>query len=409
MATVLPAPSPATAPAAPDIERLRHYRLRRVQRELARNDCGGIVLFDPGNIRYATDSRNMAVWTLHNRFRCAFVPAEGLATLFDFAYQIFGSQAEGLSTIAEVRQAHPIIHFYKGSRKAETVAAWADEIAALFRAQGGKGSRLAYDCLDPLAAEALKAQGLTILDGEPLMEHARLIKSSDEIACMRRSLAACELALQRMRDALVPGIIENRLWAILHQTNIEEGGDWIETRLLSSGPRTNPWMQESSDRTIEPGDLVGIDTDMIGPYGYCADISRSFLCGDTRPSDEQRRLYRHAWEQLSHNVELVRPGRSFRDIVENEWPLPEEFAPYRYGIAHGLGIKDEWPFLPNLMDIEHLSDPDFELLPGMVICMESYIGAKGGREGIKLEDQILVTETGYERLSRFPFEEALLR
>lgn len=405
MTAVLPA---QRAIATPDIERLRHYRLGRVQRELARQDCGGIVLFDPANIRYATDTRNMAVWTLHNRFRCTFVPASGLATLFDFAYKVFGSQAEGLSTLAEVRQAHPIIHFYKGSKKQETIRQWAAEIASLFREQGG-GGRLAYDCLDPLAAEALKAEGIALHDGEPLMERARLIKSADEIACMRRSLEACELALQRMRDALVPGITENRLWAILHQTNIEEGGDWIETRLLSSGPRTNPWMQESSEREIQAGDLVGIDTDMIGPYGYCADISRTFLCGEERPSDEQRRLYRLSWEQLCHNIELVKPGRSFREVVEKEWPLPAEFAPYRYGIAHGLGIKDEWPFLPNLMDVEHLSDPDAELQPGMVICIESYIGARGGREGIKLEEQVLVTETGYERLSRFPYEEALLR
>ncbi len=393
---------------APDVEALRHYRLGRVQQALARHDCGAILLFDPGNIRYATDTRNMAVWTLHNRFRCAFVPAAGLSTLFDFAYKIFGSQAEGLSTIAEVRQAHPMIHFYKGSQKGACIAQWAQEIADLFRAQGG-GGRLAYDCLDPLAADALRAEGLALCDGEGLMEHARLIKSDDEIACMRRSLAACELGLRRMRDALVPGVTENYIWSLLHQTNIEQGGDWIETRLLSSGPRTNPWMQEASERPIEAGDLVGIDTDMIGPYGYCADISRSFHCGDARPSDEQRRLYHNALEQLRHNVGLLRPGRSLRDIVENEWPMPAEFLPFRYGIAHGLGIKDEFPFLPNGADMEHLSDPETELQPGMVLCVESYIGTPGGREGIKLEDQVLITESGHEVLSHFPFEEALLR
>ena len=392
------------SPAMPDIERLRHYRLGRVQQELARQDCGGIVLFDPANIRYATDTRNMAVWTLHNRFRCAFVPASGLATLFDFAYKIFGSQAEGLSTLAEVRQAHPIIHFYKGSRKQETIREWAAEIASLFREQGG-GGRLAYDCLDPLAAEALKAEGIALHDGEPLMERARLIKSADEIACMRRSLEACELALARMRDALVPGITENRLWAILHQTNIEEGGDWIETRLLSSGPRTNPWMQESSEREIQAGDLVGIDTDMIGPYGYCADMSRSWTCGHVPMTAEQRGIYRLALDQIEHNAALLGPGLNFAEFNERQWRIPEENRPFRYSLAiHGVGMVDEWPVLPLHVDAAGAWGTDrgrFE--EGMVVCVESLMAAPG-TESVKLETQILITATGSERLDSFPWE-----
>ena len=71
--------------------------------------------------------------------------------------------------------------------------------------------------------------------------------------------------------------------------------------MLSSGPRTNPWMQECSGRVIEAGDLVSYDTDLIGPYGYCSDISRSFLCGDAKPSEAQRRVYRLAREQIEFN------------------------------------------------------------------------------------------------------------
>ena len=95
-----------------------------------------------------------------------------------------------------------------------------------------------------------------------------------------------------MEAALKPGISENELWAELHRGNIARGGEWIETRLLSSGPRTNPWFQECSSRIIEAGDLVAFDTDLIGPYGFCADLSRTWLCGDGPPSDEQRDLYR---------------------------------------------------------------------------------------------------------------------
>ncbi|TIW64079.1 MAG: aminopeptidase P family protein, partial [Mesorhizobium sp.] len=140
------------------------------------------------------------------------------------------------------------------------------------------------------------------------MESARLIKSPDEILAMRRSIVACEAAMGEMEHALKPGISENELWAELHRGNIARGGEWIETRLLSSGPRTNPWFQECSSRVIEAGDLVAFDTDLIGPYGFCADLSRTWLCGDGKPSNEQRDLFRIAADQIAHNTELMRPG-----------------------------------------------------------------------------------------------------
>ena len=103
----------------------------------------------------------------------------------------------------------------------------------------------------------------------------------------------------------------------------------------------------------------------------------------------------------------MRPGRTLADVVRDEWPLPEEFLPYRYGVAHGVGLKDEYPFLPNLVDIDLLGDPDMELQPGMVLSLESYIGVVGGHEGIKLEDQIMITESGCDVLSTYPWDARL--
>ncbi len=251
--------------------------------------------------------------------------------------------------------------------------------------------------------------GLTIEDGEALLERARLIKSVEEIHCIRHAIAVAELALARIDRFLRPGVTENELWSILHQTNIAHGGEWVETRLLNSGPRTNPWMQECSDRVIEAGDLVALDTDMIGPNAYCADISRTFLCRPATPTKEQRRLYRLSWQQIRHNVALLQPGRPLRQVIAEEWPIPEEFHPYRYGFAHGVGMKDEYPFLPNNADAETLGEPDLTLEPGMVVSVESYIGAEGGPFGVKLEDQVLITDTGPELLSHFPYEDALLQ
>ena len=104
----------------------------------------------------------------------------------------------------------------------------------------------------------------------------------------------------------------------------------------------------------------------------------------------------------------MKPGRTLRDIVCDEWPFPDEFLPYRYGLAHGVGLKDEFPFLVNAVDLDSLGDPDLELQAGMVFSLESYICEVGGSEGVKLEDQILVTDSGCELLSQYPVDERLM-
>ena len=154
------------------------------------------------------------------------------------------------------------------------------------------------------------------------MELARSVKCAEEVACIRRSLAVAEIGIERMREALRPGITEIALWAELHHAKIAHGGEWIETRLLSSGPRTNPWFQEASDRPILAGELVSFDTDLIGPYGYCADISRTLFCGPGRPTAAQRTLYALAAEQVAFNCELLRPGRSFHECAALAWKVP---------------------------------------------------------------------------------------
>jgi len=208
--------------------------------------------------------------------------------------------------------------------------------------------------------------------------------------------------------ALQPGVSENELWAELHRGNIARGGEWIETRLLSSGPRTNPWFQECSSRVIEAGDLVAFDTDLIGPYGFCADLSRTFLCGNGRPTNEQRDLYRTAAEQIAENTELMQRGTTFRDLVERSKNPPPDCFPARYGVLyHGVGLADEYPTLPHAADWT-ADTPDGVLQPGMVLCVESYIGRLGGHEGVKIEEQILITETGNEKLSRYPLDARLL-
>lgn len=395
------------ADAAVNVDALRHYRYGRVQQLLRQNDCAAAVLSNPINIRYAIDSRNMTVWLLHNMGRYLVVPAEGRAVLFEYANKNCLSAFPRTPAVSEVRLA-TIHSFFDVAEHALPVSRrWAAEISDVVSRMAGRGPhRLAVDRTDLLGADALRAEGFTLVDGQRIMELARSVKSVDEIACMRRSMAVAEVGMQRMHEALRPGLTENELWAELHHANIANDGEWIETRLLSSGPRTNPWFQESSDRTIEAGELVSFDTDLVGPYGYCSDVSRTFYCGPGRPTGMQRQLYALAVEQVRYNTSLLRPGLSFREFTERAWSIPSPYAEQNYGcIAHGVGMVDEWPAIG-----VNPSDPTLEdglVEVGMVLCIESYIGAVGGSEGVKMEDQVLITPAGFEVLSSFPLEAAL--
>ena len=397
--------APALGDSAPiDLAALRAYRYAHVQQQLQADDCAAALLWNPVNIRYATDSRNMTVWMLHNMGRYCLVPAEGPAVLFEYANRNCLSAIPRMPAIAEVRPA--TIHaFFDVAEHAPGVARrWAEEIRELVAERMGRAARrLAVDRTDVRGAAALAAAGLELVEGQRPLELARSIKSAEEIACMRRSLAVAEIGIARMHAALRPGISEQALWAELHHANIEHGGEWIETRLLSSGPRTNPWFQEASERRIGAGELVSFDTDLVGPYGYCSDVSRTFHCGPGRPSDAQRELHALAAEQVSFNCDLLRPGLGFREFTERAWRIPARFREQNYGcIAHGVGLVDEWPAIG--CDANDPLLQDGVMAPGMVLCIESYIGEVGGAEGVKLEEQVLITERGHEVLSRYPLQ-----
>lgn len=384
-----------------NLDVVRRYRCDRLRQEMLRHDVAGLLLFDQMNTRYATDATNMQVWCSHYETRCVFVALDGPVVLFDYANHPY--LAQDLPTVDEYRKLPAFYYFARGDRGPEFVLRFAAEIDDLMRRHGGGNRRLAIDVLSFPATDALRAKGLKLVEGQQVTERARAIKSSEEVALMRASVAVCQAGMDSMREVLEPGITENALWARLHETNIRLGGEWIETRLLASGPRTNPWFRECSMRQIEQNDVVSFDTDLVGPYGYCSDISRAWVCGD-RPNDEQRRLYAIAYEQIEHNISVLRAGMSFRDLAQACWPIPDAFLPHRYSCAiHGVGLADEYPSIKHWCDFEG-GGYDGVIEAGMTLCVESFIGSEGGREGIKLEEQVLVTEDRVERLSTYPYE-----
>ncbi|TVU68801.1 M24 family metallopeptidase [Cobetia crustatorum] len=386
----------------------RAYRLQRVRDQLVKNDCAAALLYDPVNIRYATDASNMQVWTAHNASRYAMVFANGPVIIWEF--HNCEHLCNHLETVDEVRNAINWAYFGAGPRVSEKAREWAAEIVGLLRHYGGGNMRLAVDKMEPVAVPCLIGLGVELLQGQPLLEQARAIKSAQELELIKWTIQVCERGMQRMSDELRPGMTENELWAWLHFESIRHGGEWIETRLLSSGPRTNPWMQESSDRVMQEGEIIAFDTDMIGPYGYCADISRSWTVGHVSPKPEQRRLYRTAYEQIRHNMDILRPGLTFGEFTDKAWRIPDEFYKNRYCcVAHGIGMADEYPAIAHAGDDWDRAGYDGVFEENMTICIESCIAVEGGEEGIKLEEHVLITRDGCVPLSSFHFELDWLR
>ena len=389
-----------------DFGALRRYRLARVRARMAERGIAACVLLDPVNIRYATGARNMQVFHLRNPSRYLLVTVDGPVVLFEFTGAMH--LADGLETIDEVRPASTASFAAAGPEIAEAERRWASETGALIRRFCGAGARVGIERANAGAAAALAAEGFTLVDAQEPVELARAIKSPEELKCVRASIRATERAVGAMREALRPGMTENLLWSILHQGVIAQGGDYVETRLLSSGEHTNPWFQETGDKSIGPNELVALDTDVVGCHGYYCDFSRTFHAGPDAPSAAQKELYRHAVEQVRHNMDVIRPGMTFREYAGKAWAIPERYVANRYFVsAHGCGMTGEYPYLYHGMDFD-AAGYDGVIEPGMTLCVESYIGEEGGAEGVKLEEHCLVTERGLEPLSRFPFEDRLL-
>jgi len=382
-----------------DFNKLRFYRLDRVKKELEKNNLEGCILFDPVNIRYALDTVNMSIYNMHNLTRYCFIPVNGPTILYEYF------NCEGLSShlnlINEIRPAITWDYFSNGDQASVQLNKWVSEVNDLSNSYF-KSKKIAIDVINGPAVTALNKSGIEVVDAKLVLEQARVIKSPEELKCMKAAIEVAEIGVAKMRNELKAGMTEDELWSILHKTNIEHGGEWIECRILSSGERTNPWMQESSNKVIQKGEIVSFDTDMVGPYGYCADISRAFVEGH-KFNDDQKKLYQMAVEQINHNYRLIKSGTSFKEFTEKSWKLPEEYYGNRYScMLHGIGLCDEWPQIKYPTDGGQ-REGHFE--KNMTITLESYIGKVGGKEGIKLEQQYLVGENNLELMSHHPLED----
>ena len=382
-----------------DLERLHTYRQSRLKAEMQKHDVGLCVMMSPISLRYAVNYRNYALFMSHIPSTYLFLPTDGDYVLFNAFEPEIPEKHK--------RKGQAVAYFYGGDELEHCAALFADDVVNFLAEIGSDNRRVAIEYVNPTITQALERKGLEVIDGVLISERARLIKNEDELNCMRWAVAVAEYGAEKVKQALKPGVSELQLWALLNYTNLANNGDWHDGRMLASGPRINPWLQEASERKVESGDLMGFDTDMVGPMGYFADLSRTFHCDPAKPSLRQKQLYRLAMAEIEHNVNLVKAGVKFSEIQTQAYPVPEEFQQNAYPcILHGVGMCDEYPHIDPIFRGELKYDESLQA--GMVVCIESYMGAVGEKDGVKLEQQVIVTDDGYELMTQFPFEENLI-
>ncbi|HQU70324.1 MAG TPA: M24 family metallopeptidase [Albidovulum sp.] len=396
--------------ALPNLQRMREHRWRRMTDALVTRDWGGILMFDPMNIRYATDTTNMQLWNAHNPFRAVLLCADGHMVIWEYKNSPFLVTFNPL--VKEIRSGATFFYSCSGDRGAEDAQGFARQVDEVMRAHAGTNRRLGVDKIMLHGLRALERAGFEVMEGEELTERTRAIKGPDEILAMRCAHHACESAIAGMeaftrKNVPKGNVSEDDIWAELHKGNIRRGGEWIETRLLASGPRTNPWFQECGPRIVQNNEIVAFDTDLIGAYGFCIDMSRTWWVGDRPPRPDMIDAMRHGLDHIRDHQARLKPGVSIRELVHGGHQLAPQYWRQKYSCKmHGVGLCDEWPYVPYA---DGWQDGAFEHLieEGMVLCTEALVSPEGGDFSIKIEDQVLVTASGCENLTKYPFDPAL--
>tara|TARA_B100001167_G_scaffold130688_1_gene82072 strand:+ start:601 stop:1794 length:1194 start_codon:yes stop_codon:yes gene_type:complete len=382
------------------LQEMFDYRLSRLRQSMAEKDVSLAILLNPVSLRYAIDFNEYQLFQAHIPTCYLFVPLKGPIVMH-------GAVRRDFPNVAEYKRPNFISSFDGGIDLESKAKIFCNQLKK-YTDEHCKNNKIAIERVSPEVFNTLKSVGFHLIDAECMLEQAKMIKCKTEIECIKHSISVAEHGMKLMHQSSVEGITERQLWSILHKVNIANNGSWIEGHMLSSGPRTNPWLQEATNRTIVKGDMIAFDTDLIGPRGYMADISRSWVCEGGKGNAEQRSAYQHAYDEVNFNIDLIKPGMSFFELSRKAFERNKIFKANHYPcVYHGAGLTDEYPKIYYQEDWKRDGCDGF-IEPNMVLCVESYSGKTEGEVGVKLEEMVLVNEDGVERLSHYPFEDSLL-
>src|ERR1700689_2224144 len=388
-----------------DFDRLRTERLQRVKDLLAKSEMGAILCFDMNNVRYIT-STHIGSWAQDKMSRFTLLTRKSEPILWDFGSAAKHHQLHCPCLGDRSRAGIPLLRGAMSPEmgRAEDVA---KKIKVELEMRGLHKEPVGIDVVEPPILFALQREGINVVDGQQLMSDVRVIKTQDEISLLNTSAMMVDAAYHDLYCAMKPGMSENQAVGLVNKILYDLGSEYVEGVNAISGERCNPHPHVFSDRILRPGDPVYYDI-LHSFMGYRTCYYRTFSIG--YGSHALVDAYERCRDYLDAAISLIRPGRTTAEIA-SVWPKAQEFgfpneeAAFALQFGHGIGLAIwEKPVISRLVSMEHAH----VIKPGMVFALETFWPSKDGWRAARIEEEIVVTETGHEVITRFPAEKLLV-
>jgi Xaa-Pro aminopeptidase len=340
--------------------------------------------------------------------RFTLLPQNDEPILWDFGsaarhHQLYAPWLDG------AKRSRPDPTLLRGAIAPETgrAEAVADKIYRELVERNLQNEPLAIDIVELPILFALQARGVKVIDGQQLMQNARMLKTQDEISLLTLSCALVDAAYHQLYEYMKPGVRENDCVALVNKVLYELGSEHVEGVNAISGERCSPHPHVFSDRILRPGDPAYFD--ILHSYmGYRTCYYRTFVIGSA--SQAQVDAYKRCRDYLDHAISLIKPGVTTADVV-SIWPKAEEFgfpdeeAAFALQYGHGVGLAIwEKPVFSRMVSFSH---PEV-IQEGMVFALETFWPATDGWSAARIEEQLVVTKDGCEVITRFPAEDLMV-
>jgi Xaa-Pro aminopeptidase len=389
-----------------DFERLRTQRLARIKRLLKESELGALLCFDMNNVRYIT-ATHIGTWAMDKLARFTLLARDDEPILWDFGsaarhhklYCPWLGEERSRAGISTQRGA-----MLPAAGRAEEVAR---KIRVELEERGLLGEPLGVDAIELPVLFALQAEGITVVDGQQVMQQARLIKTVDEITLLNTACMMVDAAYDDLYRFMKPGVRENECVGLVSKSLYDMGSEHVEGVNAISGERCSPHPHVFSDRALRPGDPAYFD--ILHSYnGYRTCYYRTFAIGSA--SQAMVDAYKKCREILDAAINVIKPGVTTADVVKlwpkaQEFGFPDEEAAFALQYGHGVGLSIwEKPIFSRLVSLDH---PEM-IEEGMVFALETFWPASDGWTAARIEEQLVVTKDGCEVITRFPAEELLV-
>ncbi len=389
-----------------NFDRMRKERLARAKEAMAKHDLGAMILYNGANIRYVSGVYQ-GPWKYEAYIQYVVLCRDSEPVLFETV----GSDIERakLDCPWMAGRINPAITWKWSEGAVERqVKKMVAGVVDVLKERKVFTEKVGIDMMDMWAHQSFKEAGVNLANAWPAMSAARQIKTVDELECLKYSAAISDSCMDLIKDLVTrPGLTEGQVAGEVVRFYTNHGFELGQAVCLASGGNTNPYRRWWSDKPIRRGDLVIADIGGRNPGGYYSDISRTFLCGDLPPTAEQKKLYKEAMDNLNRAISEVWSGKTTADVArqfpENDDDKYQTCSLFQFGHSIGLtAFEGMW--------ISRGFSFDFpaEFKQNMYMAIEIYNGQPGADQGVRLEQDVVITDKGPVLFTLYPYEERFL-